>query len=257
MLDYNEKVGNSFHQANYQAILACNTLSYTKEDVNLTKSLFLTGHDNEILNDLLQISEAADIRVLGRSFHKTAGLTDTFTYSEGGTVRAVTETWNGSDNVHYRTLVTQDSADLEWRNEVVDEAVLMQLKTLAESDVLQYFNITKDSIRINDGTNSHYIELNSDGIMISDGTNTNYMQLNVDGITFYTETGSNTMTFREGGVQINDHYLITHEFLDWLNTYKATLGIGNLGGPVPLFPPAQAEFSTKYITEDEYRTDLP
>lgn len=58
--------------------------------------------------------------------------------------------------------------------------------------------------------------------------------------------GDHTFLINSEGLTFNGKALVFEDLVDFINTYKATLGQGNMGAPVPLFAPAQAEFATTF-----------
>ncbi|HUX55663.1 MAG TPA: hypothetical protein VMV77_01725 [Bacteroidales bacterium] len=65
----------------------------------------------------------------------------------------------------------------------------------------------------------------------------------------------NTIKTASDGVKINDHYIMTEEFVDWFNSVAATLGMGNLAAPVPVNPTHLPGFVANYLKKDKYKTN--
>jgi hypothetical protein len=66
-----------------------------------------------------------------------------------------------------------------------------------------------------------------------------------DGITIADNNG-NTFIMAKDGVKLNGQYIVRQEFLEWMDDFKATIGVGNMAAPVPMFPAALAIFVQKF-----------
>lgn len=83
-----------------------------------------------------------------------------------------------------------------------------------------------------------------ESVTLKDKNNNSYVS-NKDGI-IITDTFGNEVVMNEDGIRVNGEFIVRESFLHWLNDYKATIGTGNQGAPVPLFPPALTKFLDGY-----------
>ncbi|MBF0553725.1 MAG: hypothetical protein HQK96_04125 [Nitrospirae bacterium] len=66
----------------------------------------------------------------------------------------------------------------------------------------------------------------------------------------------NTILINSSGVKINESYLVTEKFLDFMNAHVEDFGLGNLGAPVPLNPAKTLpDFVQGYTTKADFKTD--
>lgn len=90
---------------------------------------------------------------------------------------------------------------------------------------------------------------------ITPGALDNKIVMDAQGITMTTGSMSSNCELKMGfgGVTINGHHVVTHEFLDWLLSNAASIGV-NSGGPVQVFPSAAAELVSKTLAPDQFKT---
>lgn len=69
------------------------------------------------------------------------------------------------------------------------------------------------------------------------------------------EEGTNTYEMASGGVKVNGDYVALGALAEFFNTYKASLGLGNMGAPVPLHPTALAAWNIDYALPNKYRSN--
>jgi|APSaa5957512622_1039677.scaffolds.fasta_scaffold02191_5 hypothetical protein len=265
-----------------------------EEHVNLSEKVLCFPDNTEIYNRSFLCAKGEDNVVINNSiycFNEMNGTvtSNTLLYERGASEWELYEgtnietghswefshNWNDEDEqdtvyeshlpytegVLYKRALESSSQSLILAETVQNEQYQLHLTAPLEDETIdQSLLLTKESVKLSDGKNSHYLQFTEDGIKLSDGTNDNYIELNSNGITIYNNSTdvTNIMTFGSEGVKINDHFLATHEFVDFFNTYKSSLGLGNTGGPVPLHPSSMTTFVTEYSdsgTSSTYKTD--
>jgi len=105
-------------------------------------------------------------------------------------------------------------------------------------------NITIDGSKLRVAHGTGYIEVDNDSIVISSGTPASTITINSQGMEISTALGY-TLTLDNAGLKCNGKALIFSTLLDWLASVSGTFGMGNLGGPVPMFPSTLAQFQVK------------
>jgi hypothetical protein len=139
-----------------------------------------------------------------------------------------------SANLYERT-IKDEGKDIKVTDTVTDSYVKTQLDQY-NNDLSQYMKITKDSIVIEDQVNGNKVVFDNNGI------------------TMTTDQGNNTMELKSDGVKINGHYLATHDLVDFFNSHKGHLGIGNKGFPVPFHPRTRSAWTT-YSSKNTFKTN--
>lgn len=172
----------------------------------------------------------------------------------------------------YERVIKDETKDIKVTDTITDSYYKRVLDTYS-SALNQYIKIDKEFITIEDQVNGNKITFdssgitmtsdqgqcslvfNSSGITINTAQGTGELVFNSSGISLSTNTGNNVLTMRSAGTKVNDHYLATHDFVDFFNSHKGHIGIGNKGFSVPFHPRTRADFSPTYGRKDTYKTN--
>ena len=95
---------------------------------------------------------------------------------------------------------------------------------------------------------------NEEAIRVIDNVNKNSIIMNKDGISIVDSNG-NIIAMTNEGVRINGHYLVTDDFLSWMDKNKSQLVLGNMGSPAPINPVAMPDFQSGVSMKDKFKTD--
>ena len=154
------------------------------------------------------------------------------------------------DNDIYNPVYTTKVYDA---NNLSEEALEDYPNTLLffETDAGDYFKINKKL---------HNVTFHSASGVLSTIDKDGNIELNTED----TETGDvvikdkhgNTFEMDADGVKINDDYIVMKKFLDdFLQKFSATLGLGNIGAPVPIFPATLTQMLVEYNAGNSYATN--
>lgn len=118
---------------------------------------------------------------------------------------------------------------------------------------------------ITHGDNSLQIQQTVDGVKLETvGTKNVTVNINFDGTVSIDAgdgmsiTSGAAIDFNtgSGGFTVNGHYVLTQEFMEWMDTNKSALIMsGPPGSPAPIFPAALAQFSAQLALPDTFKTD--
>lgn len=130
-----------------------------------------------------------------------------------------------------------------------DDKVKQQLYTIEHTDGSK-FTIDRtngaEKIEFVDGISGHYLLMNGTSISLVDGVTGSKLELTAAGLTATDGvTSGNILEMTAAGTKINGDFVVLKAFLDWMDTYKSSFGLGNLGSPVPIFPAALTAFVTQ------------
>jgi len=98
------------------------------------------------------------------------------------------------------------------------------------------------------------LEFTATGIKIETAMGGCELNFGATGVTLSTDVGANDLTMSLSGTKINNHFLATHNFVDFFNSHKGHLGVGNKGFPVPFHPRTRAAW-TPYSIPNTFKTD--
>ena len=119
-----------------------------------------------------------------------------------------------------------------------------------ETDDGEYFKINRKTHTTTYRTAS--------GVLMSidkDGNLEVYTESSKTGNITFNGPGGTKLEMTKTGVKINDKYIVTEKFLDWIQGAISNFGLGNMGAPVPIFPVNATKLVNGIMNPDNFKTN--
>jgi hypothetical protein len=208
-----------------------NVLSMSDENINLTHSVAdVVSHVLRLHNDDILLQRSTDTDEIEKlKFTDREILLSFITGTEAP----------NEDYIKFE----EDKIELQDRSE--SYIVLEGGEISARSgDHTSTDNIIIDGTDLDLKHGNAYVTMKDDEIKLSVGTTETYLRVTPMAVEI-SLGGIHVIEFTSTGFTINGKSVVLETFLDWLSSNTGTLGMGNMGAPVPMFPSALTTFQLK------------
>jgi len=109
------------------------------------------------------------------------------------------------------------------------------------------FLMTPDGVFLEESSaeeNKNFLHFDKEGITIQDRFDSK-IEFRKDGIKIQFK--DNVFEITQEGLKYNGKFLVSENFIDWMDTNSSTFGLGNMGAPVPIFSSALSQFIQKKL----------